>query len=353
MTAAGWTLQIHRDDLTRTELVPAEPPEPADGEAVLRVDRVGLTANNVTYAVFGEAMHYWDFFPAAESWGRVPLWGFAEVVASRAAGVEAGQRLYGYLPTSSHLLVRPDRAGPRGFRDGSAHRVPLPGVYNRYALTTGDPAYEADREDLQVLFRPLFLTSFVLADQVGDEDAEVLVLSSASSKTAYGTAFLLRGGDAEVVGLTSPGNVEFTRSLGCYDRVLTYDEVPELAARRTAYVDLSGSTPLRQALHEHLQDDLVLDLVVGATSQDATPPGRLPGARPTFFFAPDRLELRAAEWGRDQLDGRSGAAWQRFAQTVGDWVDVSVGSGPEALRDVWLEVLGGGSGPRTGHVLQL
>ena len=46
------------------------------------------------------------------------------------------------------------------------------------------------------MYRPLFFTSFMLADQLEDNDwfgAEVLVLSSASSKTAYGTAFLLRG----------------------------------------------------------------------------------------------------------------------------------------------------------------
>src|SRR3712207_7922901 len=46
------------------------------------------------------------------------------------------------------------------------------------------------------LFRsPLFLTSFMLADQLEDNrffGARALVLSSASSKTAYGTAFLLR-----------------------------------------------------------------------------------------------------------------------------------------------------------------
>ena len=30
------------------------------------VDTFGLTANNITYAVMGEAMSYWDFFPRAE-----------------------------------------------------------------------------------------------------------------------------------------------------------------------------------------------------------------------------------------------------------------------------------------------
>jgi hypothetical protein len=283
----------------------------------------------------------------------VPLWGFAEVAASQVDGVEVGARLYGYLPTASHLLVRPGRVDARGFRDVAEHRAALPSPYNAYALTTGDPAYEQQREDLQVLFRPLFFTSFLLADVLAEQDARVLALSSASSKTAYGTAFLLRGGGAEVVGLTSPANVAFTESLGCYDRVLSYDDVAQLAAVPTAYVDLAGSTPLRTAMHDHLRSDLVLDLVVGVTHQDGSRAGALAGARPTAFFAPDRMTARTADWGREGLDQRFGDAWRRFAPTAEQWVDVVVSSGAEALRDVWLEVLEGRSDPRTGHVLQL
>ena len=353
MTATGWALEVARDDLSRTELLEVEVPEPADGEVVLRVDRVGLTANNVTYAVLGDAFRYWQFFPAGAGRGRVPLWGFAEVVASRVEGVEAGQRVYGYLPPASHLVVRPGRVDGRGFRDAAEHRSDLPSPYNVYALTTGDPAYEAHREDLQVLFRPLFFTSFLLADVLAEQDAQVLALSSASSKTAYGTAFLLRGAGAEVVGLTSAANVEFTAALGCYDRVLSYDDVGRLAAVPTAYVDLAGSTPLRQAVHDHLREHVVLDLVVGVTHQDGTRAGTLAGARPTAFFAPDRMTTRTADWGREGLDQRFGDAWRRFAPTAEQWVDVTVSQGPEALRDVWLEVLGGRSDPRTGHVLQL
>jgi hypothetical protein len=352
VTAPGWALEVARDDLTRTSLVGTDVPEPADGEAVLRVDRVGVTANNVTYAVLGEALRYWEFFPAADGAGRVPLWGFAEVAASRADGVEAGQRLYGYLPPASHLRVRPERAGAHGFRDGSAHRAGLPAVYNGYALTTGDAAYDPAQEDLQVLFRPLFLTSFLLADQLAAQDADVVVLSSASSKTAYGTAFELRGADAEVVGLTSPANAAFTEGLGCYDRVLTYDDVTALDAVPTAYVDLSGSTPLRRELHRHLGDALVLDLVVGVTHRDTSSPGALPGPRPTVFFAPDRMVERTRDWGRSGFDERFGQAWRRFGPAAAGWVDVRVSSGPESLRDVWLEVLAG-SDPRAGHVVAL
>ena len=354
---SGWALEVSRDDLSATQLLDVDVPSPAEGEAVLRADRVGVTANNVTYAVLGDALRYWEFFPAQEpGWGRVPLWGFCEVVASEAAGVEPGQRLYGYLPTASHLVVRPDGAGAHGFRDGSPHRASLPSPYNAYALATGDPAYTAEHEDLQVLYRPLFFTSFVLADWLvdgGTAGAQAVVVSSASSKTAYGTAFLLRQAGLRTVGLTSTRNVDFTSSLGCYDEVLSYDEVTALPQVPTAYVDCAGSTPLRVALHEHLGAALVADVIVGVTHQDSSPAGELPGARPALFFAPDQMRKRSQEWGRDGLDARFGQAWSSFLPSVTQWVDVAVGEGPPALRDVWLEVLAGRSHPRTGHVLQL
>src|SRR5436190_9087362 len=117
---------VKRDDLREHRIAESEMAEVEPGQALLRVDSFGLTANNVTYAVMGEAMSYWNFFPAEDGWGRVPMWGFCEVERSEADGVEAGTRLYGYLPPSSHLVVAPERADERGFVDASPHRASLP-----------------------------------------------------------------------------------------------------------------------------------------------------------------------------------------------------------------------------------
>lgn len=355
MTA--WDLVVARDELSKTQLTTSEDvPAAGAGEAVLKVDRVGLTANNVTYAVMGDSMSYWTFFPAAEGWGHVPLWGFADVVDSTVEGIDVGQRYFGYYPTSSHLVVQPGQVAPTGFRDLAEHRAALPSPYNGYQLVDTDPAYEKDREDLQALYRPLFMTSFMLADFLSDNDffgAEVAVLSSASSKTAYGTAFLLDG--IRRVGLTSPGNVAFTESLGCYEQVLTYDDVSSLGAVPTVYVDMAGSGALRSAVHEHLGDLLLHDAVVGITHVEELGGGAsgLPGAKPAFFFAPDQMTKRRGDWGANGIEERYGDAWRRFVPYVEGWVDVVEGVGPEALRDVWLEVLGNRSAPRAGNVLRL
>lgn len=297
---ATWTLAVNRRHLADTTLVSTTLPEPNTGEALLRVDRVGVTANNVTYAVLGDGFRYWEFFPATSGglnagWGIVPLWGFAEVVESTVDSVAVGARVYGFLPSASHLVVRPGPVDRGGFRDISEHRAQLPTPYNVYTLAGGDSAFHNGQEDLLILFRPLFYTSFMLADYVTDNDyfvADALVFSSASSKTAYGTAFLDVAGD---------------------DRTLT-------------------------AVRDRLGDRLVHHIAVGTTHQD---PRLMTG--PSFFFAPDQMRKRSRDWGRRELDERLGAAWRRFASVAQDWVDVVVGRGPEALRDAWLEVLAGQS----------
>ena len=160
---------VKRDDIRDTRIAESEPPELEPGQALLRVHSFGLTANNVTYAVMGDLMNYWAFFPAEEGWGRVPMWGFADVEQSEAEGLEAGARVYGYLPPSSHLVVTPTVADENGFVDGSPHRLALPATYQRYTLTGADPFYRADTEDIQMLLRPLFFTSFLIDDQLDDE----------------------------------------------------------------------------------------------------------------------------------------------------------------------------------------
>ncbi|RQX09106.1 DUF2855 domain-containing protein [Micromonospora ureilytica] len=354
--ADSWTFAVARDDLGQTTLVDGTIPAVADGEALLRVDRVGLTANNVTYAVLGDSMRYWQFFPPAAQglgpqWGLPPLWGFAEVVASAVAGVEVGQRIYGYLPPAGHLVVRPDRVDASGFREASPHRVELPSPYNAYRSTTGDPAYQRDQEDLLILFRPLFFTSFMLADQVVDNDfygAEALLVSSASSKTAYAAAFELHRRGPRLVGLTSQGNLAFTRSLGCYDEVVSYDDIDALDVVPTVYLDLSGAPSTRAALRRRLGDRLLRDIAVGLTNQ--TPNA---DAAEEVFFAPVQMRKRSNDWGRDGLDQRFTEAWQRFTAVVSGWLDVRVGTGPAALQHAWLDVLAGRTPPRVGHVVQL
>jgi len=350
---------VKRDDLRECRVVASEPPEIEAGRALLRVDTFGLTANNVTYAVFGEAMSYWDFFPAPDGWGRVPMWGFAEVERSEVYNVEPGTRLFGYLPSASHLVVTPTAAGEGGFVDGSPHKAALPSAYHRYLATAADRFYRPDTETVQMLLRPLFFTSFLIDDQIADEGLTrrgPIVVSSASSKTAIAAAFqLARREEVELVGLTSPGNVEFVERLGIYDRALAYDDVGSLERGPATFVDFAGDGAVRLAVHSHYGDRLLHSMLVGMTHWEELQAGagELPGPAPAFFFAPDRVAKRAGDWGRASLEQRVAAAWHPFCEWVGSWLEPIRGEGFEAMRDAYLDVLEGRVEPARAHVLTL
>jgi hypothetical protein len=350
---------ISREDLGRTRFADGPPLQAGPGQAVLRVDRFGLTSNNITYAQFGVAMSYWDFFPAPEGWGRMPVWGFAEVTESQAEGLVTGTRVYGYLPPSGELLVEPIRVLPGGFVDGAAHRAALPAAYNGYTATAADPVYEAGTEDQQMLLRPLFFTSWLLDDFLREREifgASTVVLSSASSKTASALAYLLsRDGAADVVGLTSARSAEFTRGLGVYDHVISYDELDTLPHDRAVYVDMAGNAGLRASIHGHFAGELAHSAVIGATHHDSmgAVPENLPGPRPTFFFAPDRVAKRRSDWGGAGLEQRIADSWRPYLEWVDGWLEVIHGSGPEALEAAYGELLAGRIDPASAHVLTL
>lgn len=372
----GARLWVSRADLRQTRVV-ADPDAPtarplADGEARLRIQRFALTANNITYAAFGEAMHYWDFFPTGDAaWGCIPVWGFAEVTESRAQGVAVGERYYGYWPMGRWLVLQPQRAGARGFVAGDAHRRALPAVYNQALRCAADASYVAAREAEQALLKPLFTTSFLIDDFLAEEGffgATQVLLSSASSKTGFAAAFCLarRRGTAtavRVIGCSSPRNLDFCRSLGVYDDVRAYDALASLDPRvRTVYVDFAGDADFRRALHTHFGDALAYSCSVGGTHWQALGGGRdLPGPKPTLFFAPAHIARRSeappAGWGAAVLNERIGDAWTAFLQRVGDaeppWLRVRDFVGPQAAREALEAMVAGRADPREGWMLAL
>ncbi|MFN0143276.1 MAG: DUF2855 family protein, partial [Mycobacterium sp.] len=133
----------------------------ADGAARLRVESFAVTANNVTYAVFGDLMSYWNFFPAPDDWGIVPVWGHAVVESSNCPELAVGERLYGYLPTATHFDVLPGEVSAAQFTDIFAHRRPMSPFYNQYARLQADPEHDPAHEDARMVFGPLFKTGFL------------------------------------------------------------------------------------------------------------------------------------------------------------------------------------------------
>ena len=322
---------------------------PAAGEAVLTVDKFALTANNITYGVAGDIIGYWQFFPAEGDWGRIPVWGKGTVVAENDSGLNVGDAFYGYFPMASYLVVEPEHVTERGFTDGAAHRQALPGVYNQYALMTAGNGFDRQFDDHQMIYRPLFTTSFVIDDYLDDNDhfgASNIILSSASSKTAFGLAFLLRKNrDVKVTGLTSAANKAFVESLNLYDQVVAYDALDTLDARENvAFVDMAGNRQVLEALHHHFGDKMVCSCGVGIThweARDGQPPNILPGAKPKMFFAPDQIQKRNQDWGPQKFQAELSAAWQAFLEVVDGWVSINHRVGRAELEETFQAVLAG------------
>jgi uncharacterized protein DUF2855 len=265
-------LRVRRDDFATCELAEGEQlrDDLADGEAQLLVERFALSANNITYATLGDRLGYWRLFPAPDGWGHIPAWGYARVVASRSPALAEGRRVFGLVPMGRHVTVRP-RPHPLGFVDGAPHRAELSRVYNQYL------SVEEQGADAALVMRPLFGTSVLLDLMLSEAEfngAQTVVLTSASSKTAYGLAHLLRERPVQTIGLTSPTRPAWVEDLGLYDRVLAYDELTGLRVPgRALLVDFAGDRALVRRIHEQLESTLVRGVLVGFTHRQAETDG--------------------------------------------------------------------------------
>lgn len=350
MAAEPYDIVVGRNDLTNVRVVPASPMQIGADQVHVSIESYALTANNITYGVAGDTMKYWNFYPAAAGMGRIPVWGFGKVAQSSRPDVAVGERLYGYWPMSSDVVLTIGRTTPAALTETSPNRAELAAVYNNYVRVAADPGMPPGSEPYVSLVRPLFTTSFLIDDFLADQDffgARMVLITSASSKTAMGLAHCLaqRGaGRPEIVGLTSKSNAAFVAGLGTYDRVVTYDAIGDLRAPEGAIVvDMAGGEATLRAIHTALGDDLKYSCRVGLTQwQDANPMIEdLPGVRPVFFFAPDRIKARLADWGPKAFGERVGGASAAFVADAQRWLKLETHRGPEAIVAAYRTVLKG------------
>jgi hypothetical protein len=238
-----------------------------------------------------------------------------------------GRRYFGCVPVGRHVTIRP-APGPVGFIDTSRQDAGMSPVYSFYFPV------EDEGDDAALVMRPLFGTSVLLDAKLADEGVKSVVLTSASSKTAYGLAHLLHARGVHTVGLTSrQGWVE---DLGLYDEVLTYDETGRVPAG-SVLVDLAGD----QAISERL--DVARSIAVGFTH------GRAPGeavAGQEFFFAPDEMARRGTEFARAY-----GAAWRGFAPVAERALRIErITEGDDVVR-AWRALVDGRVDPATAYVV--
>lgn len=359
-------VQISKEDLSEARIVEAPQGELAPGAVRLEVESFSLTANNITYAVVGDAFRYWDFFPPVgdEPAGRgvVPMWGHAKVIASNCDAIANGERVYGYLPMGSHLDVLPGKIDEGGFSDTSEHRQAMSPVYNQYTRLAADPEHDPEREAERMIYGPLFKTGFIIEYFLRGEGffgAEQIVLTSASSKTALGLASVARANSPELkrIALTSSGNIDFVKETGLYDEIIAYGDLTSLDRKPAVSVDFAGNSKILAGLHQHFGDALKYSCLVGATHIEDRAGGlgkasELPGPGPILFFAPDHFVAFFKEHGPKKGGEMAAEAWHGFLDNVADTVEIVRIEGLEAAREAFVEMAKGRVDPAKGIVVE-
>jgi len=362
--------QSLKSNLAKSRIVDTLSKSCKDGEILVRIESFAFTSNNITYGVAGKTLGYWNFFPVAgdsfDQWGCIPVWGFAEVIESNCDDINNGERLFGYFPPADYLTLSPIRISNHSFADGTEHRRELPAVYNNYVRLAEEQDYDASFTDaMRALLFPLHITAFCLCDWLADESylgASQIIVVSASSKTAIGLAQgLAESKDApKIVGLTSRKNLEFVKNLGCYDEVVTYDELQKVdCSQGSVMVDMAGSREILGTLHRELGDNMLKCLTVGMThwynataAEDALGQAML-REKTEFFFAPAHIQKRIGEWGHDAYAKKTNTFMAKRAIQSKDWMQIIEINGLDQFIPIYEEMVGGNINPNEGIIVNL
>jgi len=364
-------LQTSKTDLIKTRIATGkfDPANIEKDEISLKIERFAFTANNVTYGLAGDMMGYWKFFPSLDDpqdkWGCIPMWGFAKVIHSNNENIKAGERLFGYFPASSSIILNPVKVTEQSFTDGKDHRKELPPVYNNYIRLSGEENYNNAMDNVRALLFPLHITSFCLCDALQNQSylgAEQIIIVSASSKTAIGLAQGLKDENEapRIIGLTASKNLNFVESLGCYDEVIPYNQLEKVNSDiKSVMVDMAGNREILGNLHNSLGDNMLKCITVGmthwdneTTAEDAL--GQLMiRDRTEFFFAPDHIQKRISDWGPEGYNQRTSTFMSARANQSQEWMKIREISGLEDFVDTYDMVIKGNANPNEGIIVIL
>ena len=239
-----------------------------------------------------------------------------------------------------------------------------------------------------MLYRPLFWTSFWAEDWLFTapampyNGAATILVSSASAKTAFCLMYLVQKRNqpgVTVIGLTSKRNLAFTKGLGLYATVHTYDDVEQgLAAAGQGgtwvYVDIVGNEALNAHICKTLGSRMVRNISLGVTNLSPAAESKyiMPtsgvtlavsaGSNSTsgvpaveFFFMPEWLSERCRALAASGIFAMQLKAWTALMRdctswpaSKGLWVAMERLWGVERVLQKYGEMVKGRVGPEKG-----
>lgn len=325
----------------------------APGDVRLTLDRFALTSNNISYALSGDFLDYWGFFPAEAGWGRLPAMGYGIVTESANTDIAVGGRYFGFFPVGSEHVVQA-QVSSGGFIDVAAHREKHAMAYRTFDRVSDEVG---ENDNALLIFKGLFITSFLAEDFLREQEffgASQVLVTSASSKTSIALAHCMRAhSNLRVIALTSDANIDFVRSVDEYHEVVAYSEISTLdQSVRTAIVDMAGNPEIIASVHTHFGNSLTYSCSIGATHWDQTSHRiDIPGPKPQFFFAPSQISKRGKEWGRTELNSRIDRALTVFIESSKQWLQIEHRAGEQSVSDTYAQLVAGKVRPEVGNIL--
>ncbi|KXS19945.1 hypothetical protein M427DRAFT_52762 [Gonapodya prolifera JEL478] len=369
---------FEQEDVRKFKLRPLNLGPITQGQLMVRIDKFGVTSNNVSYLATGRSLRYFDFFPVSGEkpgqYGTMPVWGFGTVIKSLSPLVAEGERLWGYWPCASHCVLVPD---PKRTTQASfvVRRDDLPAdrlaylTYSRVDKRALPTPSSPELEDHAMLLRGLWVTGFLLADYLavknnfsvaGSHPTKTVVIVSASSKTGYSLAFCLKqlAPTTEVIGLTSSRNKAFVQGTlkNLYDHVVTYQDIAtQLPVRQggCVIVDMAGDDDVTKKVYDRYGKGGVRQTVRVGASHWSSPTPTVASFRPPnshFFFAPGWSQERVKAIGPKEFVDRQSAVWDATMRAAAGWIDVHTATGPEEVKNVVAKVIAGDYGAKDGFV---
>lgn len=346
-------LEINKSDIRQHRIATPNELPLQDGQVRLSLESFALTSNNISYALSGDFLDYWGFFPTEAGWGRLPAMGFGVITESQNDALPIGGRYFGFFPVGDQHIVSAERTSS-GFVDIAPHREIHAMAYRSFDKVDDTPG---ENDNAYLLLRGLFVTSFLAEDFLFENamfGAGQIVVSSASSKTAIAFAHRVRArGNTHCIALTSAANVDFVEKVNLYDEVATYENIEDLAEwAPTVFVDMAGNSSVISRVHHHFGESLMHSCRIGATHWDQNGSlGDVPGPTPAFFFAPSQLAKRGKEWGRDELNSRMDSALKEFVLDSRRWMTVQESQGAAAVATAYDNLVAGKVTAETGLIL--
>jgi len=360
MSVLNRVFEVTKDKLNLTQVVSEELILPDDNESILlAIDKFALTANNITYGITGDILGYWQFFPTQQPWGRLPVMGFAQVVRSNHPEIQVGERVWGFFPMAQHLVVKAGNVSANGFQDVAAHRSLLSPVYSRYERVNSNPFYRSETEDHQLLVKGLYTTSWLIDDFFTEQqycNAKQYIVTSASSKTSIALAFAAKSRSSiPCIGVTSAERVEFVKSLGLYQQVVSYEQIERLDGTVSSIiVDMAGAKSVLNQLYQHFDKKVSYCCRVGAThNSDLYQDEPLHGTKPVMFFAPAQMEKRAKQWGAGKVAMAIAESLNEYITFCQRHIDVVHYQSFAELENIYRQVLLGKASANTGIIVSL